>query len=334
MLSDLFKRKIDYLRLSVTERCNLRCEYCMPFDSSSLRSSSLRASPSLHLLTFEEIERLVRILVSLGIRRVRLTGGEPFVRKNLPDLVRKLCQIPQLEEVLMTTNGILLKRYAQDLRGAGLKKINIHLDSLDAKKFRQVTRWGDLSGVLKGIEVARKVGFFPIKINTVLQKGFNDDEVENLLLFCVNRGFILRLIELMPIGPARERTQAFISCGEIRERLAEKYTLLPILLRRGSGPAVYYRVVELETEIGFISPVSQPFCERCNRIRISADGRFQDCLAYDGRFSLRDLLRDPDCSDEAIARQIADLMQGKRESHFNFAQWEEERTPCMYGIGG
>lgn len=321
-------RQIDYLRLSVTDLCNLRCQYCIPFEGIS-------GTKKENILTFEEMTRLVQILVRLGIRRVRLTGGEPLVRREIPGLVRRLKGISGLQEVLMTTNGILLKPLARELKRAGLEKINVHLDTLSPQKFKKITRWGELQNVLDGIQEAKKAGLRPIKLNAVIQKGINDDEVEKLLLFAAENGLILRLIELMPIGPAqRMMEERFIPLEKLRSRLEEKYSLLPARPEVGHGPAVYYEVRELETLIGFISPVSQPFCKSCNRIRIGSDGRFQDCLAYDGSFSLRDLLRNPNYSDKMVAEEIVHLLQGKRESHKNFIQDETIQTPCMYGIGG
>ena len=278
---------------------------------------------------------MVRILAGLGIRRVRLTGGEPLVRKGLPDLVRRLKEIDGIQEILLTTNGILLKALAQELKEAGLEKINIHLDTLSPDKFKQITRWGNIEDLFAGIEAAKRAGFSPIKLNAVIQRGVNEDEVEDLLRFAVSNGLILRLIELMPIGEAcGMMSSAYASLESIRRRLEEKYTLLPAGLRVGSGPARYYQVEELNTVVGFITPVSQPFCQGCNRIRISSDGRFQDCLAYDGSFSLRDLLRDSCTTDERIATEVVKLIGGKRESHNDFVQEERIQTPCMYGIGG
>lgn len=326
MLHDRLGRRIDYLRLSVTDHCNLRCQYCMP-----LRSE--RAPPP-STLSFDEIVRLVRVFAELGIQRVRLTGGEPLIRKGIPTLVKRLKEIRGIREVLLTTNGVLLKPLARELYEAGLREINIHLDTLSPKRFREVTRWGSLQSVLEGIQAARRAGLFPIKLNAVLQRGVNDGEADDLLKCSAAKGLILRFVELMPIGPAREMHHLFISTEEIRSRLEGRYTLLPSLRRYGHGPAVYYHVKELRTEVGFISPVSQPFCLGCNRVRLSSDGRLQDCLAFDGIFSLRDFLRDPHVSDAEIADQIVDRIQGKRRDHDGFCQDLPVATPCMYGIGG
>ncbi len=327
MFCDLKNRSIEYLRLSVTDLCNLRCHYCMPLEG-------VAHFPKEKILSFEEITRLIKVLAGLGIRRVRLTGGEPLVRKNLPALVEKIHSIPGIEEVLLTTNGLLLKDQAKDLKSAGLHRINIHLDTLSPEKFFQITRWGKIGQVFEGIHAAEEAGFSPLKLNMVLQKGINEEEVPNMLRFAASQGMILRVIELMPIGEASRQEDRFVSVQKVREKLKEEFTLIPSLSKWGKGPAFYSHVAELKTDVGFISPISQPFCNTCNRIRISSEGRFQDCLAYDGTFSLRSLLRCPGISDALLAKQIRDLLKGKRESHNNFIQEEGLRTPCMYGIGG
>lgn len=333
MLCDSLQRKIDYLRFSVTDLCNIRCHYCMP-------AEGIFRIHRQELLTFEEITRLVKILVSLGIKKVRLTGGEPLVRRDLPVLVRMLHGVEGLEEILLTTNGVPLKSFAGPLREAGLQRINIHLDTLRRDRFLKITRRDELAAVLEGIEEAIKVGFMPIKLNVVVQRGLNDDEIEDLMHFSADRGLVLRLIEMMPIGPGRDLMPLhFISSAEIRDqlasaKLASRYTLTPWVGRLGPGPARYVKVEELGLLLGFISPISQPFCEDCNRIRISSDGRFQDCLAYDGTFSLKDLLRSPQFSDGDIGREVVSLLGGKREGHEGFVQLPAFRTPCMSGIGG
>lgn len=328
MLMDPFERRIDYLRLSVTEQCNLRCAYCMPVEGPRRIERS-------DLLTFDEIERMVRILAGLGIRRVRLTGGEPLVRRNLPDLLRRLKAIDGIEEVLLTTNGVYLKALARELKDAGLTKINIHLDTLSPEKFKTITRCGDIQKVFEGIAEAKKIGLNPIKLNAVIQRGVNDDEASDLLRFAAANGLILRFIELMPIGPGRDlMPSAYLPLETLRRRLERDFTLLPLAVRLGSGPAVYYQVAELDTIVGFITALSEPFCASCNRIRISGDGRFQDCLAYDGTFSLRDLLRDPSRTDRSIASDVRRLLAAKHGGHERFSQPEAARTPCMNGIGG
>ncbi|MBI2337248.1 MAG: GTP 3',8-cyclase MoaA [Deltaproteobacteria bacterium] len=327
MLIDAYHRKIEYLRLSVTDLCNLRCRYCMPEDGVHTKSKS-------EILSFEEITRMVRILVALGVKRVRLTGGEPLVRKNLPRLIAMLQGIAGLEEILLTTNGVLLETLAYELKQAGLNKINIHLDTLHPEKFRHVTRWGDLEKVLRGLEKAIALGFKPIKLNMVVQRGFNDEEVEDLLHFAKNLNLVLRLIELMPIGPAQFQQDAYLPLGQILARLSKKYTLEPYENKLGFGPAQYYFVKDFGVVLGTIRPVSKPFCDGCDRIRLSCDGRVQDCLAYNGVLSVRDILRGEEKDDETLAHKIVNLIQGKREGHLGFMQSAKERVPCMYGIGG
>lgn len=327
MLCDLKNRRVEYLRLSVTDLCNLRCHYCMPIEGVPHFGKE-------SILNFEEITRLIGILSELGIRRVRLTGGEPLIRKGLPSLVEKIRSVPGIEEVLLTTNGLLLKDQAADLKSAGLARINIHLDTLSPEKFNHITRWGKIEQVFEGIQASREAGFHSIKLNMVLQKGINDDEVPEMLHFAASQDMILRVIELMPIGEALKQEDRFVSVQQIREKLKQKFTLLPSLSKWGQGPALYYHVSELKTDIGFISPISQPFCDTCNRIRISGDGRLQDCLAYDGDLSLRDCLRDSRMSDDEISTIIRKRVYFKAEGHGGFFQKEGERTPCMYGIGG
>lgn len=326
MLVDSCARKIEYLRLSLTDLCNIRCEYCMPLEG-------IFRIPKTAMMSFEEIIRMVRLLAPLGIKRVRLTGGEPLVRKDLAWLVRELKKISFLDEVLLTTNGILLKNLAHDLKEAGLDRLNVHLDTLDAERFLKITRLGDIQKVFEGLQEA-KSKFSNIKINMVVQKGINDDEVESMLRYCAREGFVLRLIEMMPIGPGRDLQDRFLSLADVRKNLSEKYSLKAFHEILGKGPARYEWVQELKTPIGFITPLSAPFCDSCNRIRVSSDGRFQDCLAYDGSFSFRDLLRDESKSDEAIQEAIIQVLQGKRVGHEGFVQEDFLRTPCMSGIGG
>ncbi|QQR81302.1 MAG: radical SAM protein [Deltaproteobacteria bacterium] len=252
MLLDSCARKIEYLRLSLTDLCNIRCEYCMPLEG-------IFRIPKNEVMTFEEIVRMVRLLSPLGIKRVRLTGGEPLVRKDLVWLIRELKKINSLDEVLLTTNGILLKHLAHDLKDAGLDRINVHLDTLDAERFRQITRLGDIQKVFEGLQAAKLAKFSPIKINMVIQKGINDDEVEAMLRYCAAEGFILRLIEMMPIGPGRDLQDRSLSLGDIRQNLSEKYSLKSFHDILGKGPARYEWVSELKTPIGFITPLSALF---------------------------------------------------------------------------
>lgn len=327
MLKDSYQRKIEYLRFSVIDRCNIRCQYCMPLEG-------LEKTDRNRILSFEEITRIVEAFVELGVKSVRLTGGEPLVRKNLPDLVAKLSRVEGLEDLLMTTNGILLKDYAYDLKVAGLTRINIHLDTLDPDRFREVTRLGSIEMVLEGIEAALAAGLHPIKINSVLQKGINDQEIESLVRFAAHQGLILRFIEIMPIGLGKNMNDQFLEAQYVLDTLAEKFTLVPFGKRLGPGPAEYYKVVELDSVIGLIHPVSKPFCDACNRVRMSADGGFQDCLAYEESTSLREVLRDPATTNDVLKEKIKEMITVKRSDHGGFLMPKCTATRGMYGIGG
>ncbi|MFO1464389.1 MAG: GTP 3',8-cyclase MoaA [bacterium] len=327
MLCDGYQRPIEYLRLSVTDLCNLRCRYCMPLEGAVKRERE-------DILNFEEIARVVAVFARLGVKSVRLTGGEPLIRKGLPRLVAMLRAIPGIEDILMTTNGILLEDFAAELKAAGLTRINVHLDTLRPERFSSITRWGKLDDVLAGIAAAKAAGFSPIKLNAVLLKGGNEDEVEELLAFAAREGLILRFIELMPIGPGREMEPSFLPSAVVKGRLAEKYHLLPYGRRLGRGPAEYFKVFELNAVVGFIHAVSEPFCESCNRIRLSADGRVQDCLAYDESEGLLDLLRRPGSTEAELEAMLRRMISVKRADHGGFLQPNCQATAGMYGIGG
>ncbi len=327
MLTDTQQRYIEYLRFSLTDLCNIRCHYCMPEVGAQKESHENR-------LTFDEIERMIRILIHLGVKRVRLTGGEPLIRPDIIQLVTQLSRIIGLEELCLTTNGLKLPELAFDLREAGLDHINVHLDTLSEDKFRWITKGGDIQSVFDGLKKSREVGFDPIKINCVLQKGINDEEIGALLQYCAGEGYLLRLIEMMPLGPGRDlMPKHYISFQDILEKLKENFTLIPSTSRFGKGPARYYWIPELETHLGCITPISQPFCDSCNRIRVSSDGRFQDCLAYTGQFSFLDSLRQG-VADGVIIKKVKELLLFKKEGHEGFLQADAIRTSCMSSIGG
>ncbi len=286
------------------------------------------------ILSFEEITRLVRVLVGLGVKSVRITGGEPLVRKELPRLIHMLHSIEGLEDLCLTTNGILLSEMARPLSEAGLQRVNIHLDTLDPERFRHITRWGNLPQVFAGLRAAQDEGFDPIKLNAVLLKGFNDDEIISLARFAAEQDLVLRFIELMPIGPGRNMKSQYLEAQYVLDQLSEQWTLVPFGKTLGRGPAEYYKVVELDSVVGLIHPVSQPFCDRCNRIRISAEGKFQDCLAYQEPWTLRDLIRTPGLGDDALTEAIAGLLKLKRADHGGFLLPQCTPTRGMYGIGG
>lgn len=327
MLCDSYQRKIEYLRLSVTDLCNLRCSYCMPLEGVVKRERE-------DILSFEEIYRVVSAFARLGVKTLRLTGGEPLLRRDLPRLVAMLREIPGIEELLLTTNGVLLADMAAELKRAGLSRVNVHLDTLDEAKFARITHWGSLSRVLSGIRAAREVGFSPIKLNAVLMKGWNDGEVEEMLRFAAEEKLILRWIELMPIGPGKDLNENFLPSEWVLNRLKERYHLSPYGPRLGRGPAEYFKIFELNSVVGFIHAVSQPFCEQCNRIRLSADGRVQDCLAYDESEGLLEMLRRPGTKDNEIDQKIIRMIQVKRSDHAGFQMPTCTATAGMYGIGG
>ncbi len=313
-LADGQQRAVRYLRLSVTDRCNFRCLYCMP-------AEGLPFVPKSEVLSFEEIERLVRIFVSLGIRHVRLTGGEPLLRLDLPVLVDKLRKIDLLEDLSLSTNGFLLPEYARPLRDAGLSRVNVSLDTLDPARFAAITRTGSLPRVLAGLAAAKEAGLMPIKLNAVIMRGRNDDELPALVSFAAAHDYTLRLIEHMPIGTDGFWTDAaFVPVAEMRDRLAPFYDLGPTdTAPTHGGPARYARLTPRDghhapVDVGFITAVSDHFCASCNRVRLTATGTLQECLAFPGTISLRDLMRQG-ASDRALAATIALSMSSKGPGH-------------------
>jgi GTP 3',8-cyclase len=288
-LIDGLGRRIDYVRLSVTDRCDLRCRYCMP--------ERMRFLPRQDLLTLDELAALGDILIARGVRRIRLTGGEPLVRPGLPQLVRTLgSRIGSdkagggLEELTLTTNGTQLARHAAALADGGVRRINVSLDSLDPERFRAITRGGDLEQVLAGVEAARAAGL-KVKINMVALAGVSEDEFVPMLRWCGERGFDLSLIETMPLGQVEDdRSAFFLPLGRARAALEAHFTLVPTTYRTG-GPSRYFEVAETGTRVGFITPLSDNFCAGCNRIRISATGTLYPCLGHARKIELRDLLR-------------------------------------------
>ena len=303
---DSFGRRISYVRLSVTDRCDLRCRYCMAEDMTFL--------PRTDLLTFEEIADLSDLLIARGVKRIRLTGGEPLVRKGIEQLVRMLgARLGSgLEELTLTTNGTQLDRFAGQLADAGVRRINVSLDSLDPDRFRHITRRGDLSKVLAGIDVASGAGL-KVKINMVALRNLNEDEIPAMLRWCSDRGHDLTLIETMPLGEVEEdRTDHYLPLTEVRTRIEESFTLIPSLARTG-GPARYFDVAELGVRLGLITPLTNNFCEGCNRIRISASGTVYGCLGHNQKVELRDLLRSGGMP--AVDAALDRLLAGKPKRH-------------------
>jgi cyclic pyranopterin phosphate synthase len=283
-LIDSFGRAIEYLRLSVTDRCDLRCSYCLPKGHDDFTEPE-------QWLTFDEIERVVHAFAELGVRRVRLTGGEPLTRRDLPELAARLRAIPGLDDLSLSTNAVQLKRHARALAAAGVRRINVSLDSLKPTRFATITGGGKLAKVLAGLAAAKDAGFRPIKINMVAMRGVNDDEIDDMVRFCIEQDFTLRLIETMPLGDTgRLATDHYLDLQEVRRRLEQRFELLPAIAS-GGGPARYVRVAGTELRIGFITPISQHFCASCNRVRLAADGTLYMCLGQNDRAELRPLLR-------------------------------------------
>jgi cyclic pyranopterin phosphate synthase len=311
-LVDRQRRVIDYLRVSVTDRCNYRCTYCMPEDGVDHVQRT-------DILSFEEICALVSCFARLGVTRVRLTGGEPTVRRDLVSLVGMLRTIPGLRDIALSTNGHLLAELARPLRDAGVDRLNVSLDTLDAARFASITRRGELARVLEGIEAARAAGFSRIKINTVAVKGFNDGEVGALCDYAWSRGLVPRFIEQMPMAGGQLYVPgALLSAAEIRalvERAHPGRRLIPDGDERGAGPARYWRLEGAGPEaiVGIISPMTEHFCDTCNRVRLSAAGALHTCLAYDDAVDLREVLRAG--GPDAVVATIRQAVQGKRDGH-------------------
>ena len=324
---DHFNRPISYLRVSVTDRCNLRCVYCMPPEGVPWR-------PHEEILRYEEIEAVVRAAASLGIRKVRLTGGEPLVRLGIADLVRMLARIPGLDDLAMTTNAILLARYAEELKAAGLERVNVSLDTLRPERFRHITRLGELSDTLEGIAAAKEAGLLPVKINTVVIRGLNDDEVVDFARLTHAPGWHVRFIEVMPLGDNADWAgNGYVPLDEARARIEEEMgELIPARVAAGGGPARYYRLPGAEGTIGFITPLSEHFCYRCNRLRLTADGKLRPCLLSDDEIDLRTPLRQGATMEE-IKPLIVEAICAKPERH----HLPEHVTPqgrTMSEIGG
>jgi cyclic pyranopterin phosphate synthase len=305
-LVDSFGRRITYVRLSVTDRCDLRCRYCM--------AEHMQFLPKRDILTLEEMVELSEILIARGVRKIRLTGGEPLVRKGMMELVRSLGQRigSGLEELVLTTNGTRLERFATELHDAGIRRINVSLDSRRPERFGHITRGGDLSQVLRGIDAALTAGL-AVKINMVALAGINEDEIEDMLRWCAAMAMDLTLIETMPLGQVEEdRTDHYLPLDAVKHRLEERFTLVPSTKRTG-GPARYFDVVELRSRLGLITPLTNNFCEGCNRIRIAATGTVYGCLGHDQKVELRDALRSG--GREEVDRLLDRLLAGKPRRH-------------------
>ncbi|MFC1873833.1 GTP 3',8-cyclase MoaA [Chloroflexota bacterium] len=305
-LFDAWQRQINYLRISVTDRCNLRCVYCV----------NESFSPLIHdaILRYEEIYQIAQAAASLGINKIRLTGGEPLARLNLSQLVQMLSRIESIDDIALTTNGILLARYAAELKKAGLKRVNVSLDTLQRDKFKQITGTDKLDDVLAGIEAAHQVGLEPVKINTVALRGINDNEILDFARKTVEDGWHVRFIEFMPFASNEAETLGTVSAREIQERLKSMGSLEPDAGAVGNGPAKYYRLPGASGTIGFITPMTEHFCGSCNRLRLTSDGQLRPCLLDEDEVNLKEALRNG-ASIEDLKRLTRKAVSIKREHH-------------------
>lgn len=307
-LIDRFGRKVDYVRISVTDRCDFRCVYCM--------SEQMTFLPREAVLSLEEIELLASVLVELGVTKIRLTGGEPLVRRGIEELVARISALPGLKELVMTSNGSQLPRFAEALHQGGMKRINISLDSLRPERFEQITRTGKLDKVLAGIDAARAARFERIKLNAVIMKGRNDDEVLDLVEFARQRQLDISFIEEMPLGQISEhhRGEAYCSSDEVRQIIESRYILLEAT-ERTAGPSRYFRMPDSDTRVGFISPHSHNFCHECNRVRVTVEGRLLLCLGNEHSVDLRQIMRQHPGERAPLRAALLGAMAIKPERH-------------------
>ncbi len=328
-LVDRFGRHVEYVRLSITDRCDFRCVYCMAEDMTFV--------PKPEVLSLEEIFQVAQAFVELGVRKLRLTGGEPLVRNNALSLVRRLGRLPGLDQLALTTNGSQLQRLAAPLREAGVNSVNISLDSLQPRKFRNLTRHGNLEQVLAGIDAAIAAGFDRVRINAVILRGRNETEVLDLVEFALGRGIDIAFIEEMPLGLIDEHNRAlsFMSSEELRSLIQARHTLQALGDPDGdAGPARYYRTGSGSSRIGFISPHSHNFCHLCNRVRVTAEGRLLLCLGNEHSVDLRAVLRAPDCTADKLRQAITAAMDIKPERHYFDLDAEPDIVRFMNTTGG
>lgn len=323
-LTDPYGRSIDYVRLSVTDRCDLRCFYCLPKGFNNFEEPE-------NWLSFDEIERVIRAFGLLGTRRVRITGGEPLVRKNLPKLIHRLQHLPGIEDLSLSTNAVKLARHSRELHQSGIRRLNVSLDSLNPVTFQKITG-GRLEKVLDGLMSAKEAGFSPIKINMVVMRDINEHEVESMVDFCIEHDFTLRFIETMPMGQTgRNAAGHYVDLQTVRKQLEQRFELIPGVMP-GGGPARYVQVADTDLRIGFITPLSQHFCETCNRVRLSVDGILYLCLGQDNQFDLKPLLRDG-AGDEELQDAIRYAISLKPERH-EFNERPEQVVRFMSVTGG
>ncbi len=334
-LTDLFSRTISYLRLSLTDRCNLRCMYCVTEEE---KNGCLGKLAHDELLTYEELLRVVRVAVEMGISKLRLTGGEPLVRRDIMRFIRRLADIDRLDDIRITTNGVLLERFAKGLVEAGVTKVNISLDSLRPERFARITGVDCFDRVWQGIEAALAAGFSPVKLNMVVMRGINDDELEDFAELSRSTPLQVRFIEFMPIGSSSSWSRdTYMATDEIMARVSGAGELIPLQRGRADGPARVFRLAgDAAGSLGFISPISHHFCDRCNRLRLTSEGMLRSCLLHDEETDLRSVLRSGG-SDEMIRETLLTAIRNKPRGHQMEGRLREHGGDChgrMSRIGG
>lgn len=323
-LIDSHGRRVNYLRLSVTDRCNLRCRYCMP-------ANGVPKLPHGDILSFEDLHRIASQAALLGIEKIRVTGGEPLVRKGVVEFIEKLSTIVRIKEIVLTTNGLLLGTMAADLRRAGVHRLNVSLDSLRPETFAHITRGGDLQTVLDGLDAAEQAGFPPPKINMVVMRGVNDGEIADFAALAVRKAYTVRFIEYMPMVAASNWQAAYISGDEVLERIKPRFTLEPIDSADPAAPARYYRIANTAARVGIISPISHDFCNRCNRIRVTAAGLAKGCLFSTRSTDLKPVLR---AGDQVLREALESIVAHKEPRHRLLEAQPVFPITAMAQIGG
>ena len=322
-LIDPFGRRIEYLRISVTDRCDLRCKYCIPEGFTDFEEPD-------NWLTFDEMERLVRLFARLGLKRVRLTGGEPLLRRNVSELAGRIAAVPGIEDLSLSTNATQLEKHAVALKAAGVSRLNVSLDSLRPERVERINGRPVLDKILAGIAAAKEAGFAPIKINMVALEGDNDDEIDAMVAWCMAQGFILRLIENMPMGDTGRKVR-YLNLQPVKEQIRQRFGLVETVLP-GGGPARYLGTADGRFTVGFITPISQHFCATCNRVRLTVDGVLHLCLGQEDRFELRPLLRSG-ATDDEIVQTILGAVAKKPERH-EFREQPQKLVRFMSMTGG
>ena len=330
--TDTLGRRVRDLRISLTDRCNFRCTYCMPKEIFNRDYEYLKRDA---LLSFDEIERVARSFVRHGVRKLRITGGEPLLRNGIEELVATLAAIPDVDDITMTTNGASLRKHAKQLYAGGLRRLNISLDSLDAERFKQLTRTGDLAKVIDGIHAAQEAGFKRIKLNAVILKGRNDDEVIDLVTFARREGLDISFIEEMPLGDVSDhsRAETFYSSDDVQTLIESRYPLIPTT-ETTPGPSRYFRMADSDSRVGFISPHSHNFCDTCNRVRVTVEGRLLLCLGNEHSVDLRAVLRRHPGDMQVLKTAIINALPLKPERHHFTTDGDVQVVRFMNMTGG